>query len=100
MFPSAGNILFGLLAIVLGFFMITKAYYINHQIYFLSFFERKWGPGGGTLAYKAIGVAFIFFALFVLTGWIDLFDTGQTTSQSPTPTGQTITPRSSIEIAP
>ncbi|NJL96774.1 hypothetical protein HC766_01525 [Candidatus Gracilibacteria bacterium] len=78
----------GLIGMVGGFFMIKEAYYLNHHIMFLGYFEKKFGPGNGTTAYKLIGLILIVFSLFVFIGAINLFDnsTLQGTELNQTPT--------------
>jgi len=101
--PSIGNIILGLLGIAGGVYMMKEAYYLNHHVYFLSWAERKWGPGSGTLAYRFIGLALTIFAVFVITGWVDLVgssglstgtDQDRPAAQNPVtvPTGPSIAP--------
>jgi hypothetical protein len=101
MFPSVGNIVFGVFGLIVGFWVMYNAYYIHHQIYYFGWAEKKLGPGMGTVAYRIVGVCLMLFSIFVLTGWIDLFgsppsDTGPAVQQGP------VIPRSNngIQIAP
>jgi hypothetical protein len=101
MIPSIGNLIFGFCGIGGGFFVLTRAYYLNHQIYFLAFAERKWGPGSGTLAYRAIGLGLMIFCIFVITGYIDLFPAGASTIQTNNSTSPLPSSNSGpIQIAP
>lgn len=61
------NILFGFIAMVLGFFVTWKAYWITEN-----FGRNEWAEshlGGGTVVmYKLIGIVIIFFGIFLITG--------------------------------
>ncbi len=70
---SLPNILMGLIGLALGVFMVSKAYYLNHHILFLSWAEQKWGPGSGTTTYRLVGLFLCVFSVFVIVGWVDLF---------------------------
>ena len=63
----------GLIGMAIGIYMVVKAYYLNHHLLFLEWAEKKWGPGGGTTAYRMIGLGICLFSIFVMVGWIDLF---------------------------
>ena len=75
MYFSFGNLIMGLIGLVVGVFMIAKAYYLNHHVLFLDWAEQKWGGGGGTKAYRVIGLIVCVFSVFVMFGWIDVFGT-------------------------
>jgi len=100
MLPSPGNLIFGLIGIIIGFFFMTRAYYMQHQIYFLSWPEQKWGPGSGTMVYRFGGLALMLFSIFVLTGWIDLFGSGQEAATTVEPTNPIPRPNTGVQIAP
>ena len=68
-----GGFTTGIIMIAIGTFLIYDAYRLNHHVLFLAWFEKQWGPGGGTLAYKAIGMVLIIFAFFIMTGLFDPF---------------------------
>jgi len=82
---SLPNIILGLLALLLGVWVVYKAYDINHHILFAGWAERKWGPGSGTTFYRLLGLAISIFAIFVMLGIIDLFGSAFSSS-TPTPT--------------
>jgi len=83
---SFGNVFMGLIGVAIGIFLIVKAYYLNHHVYFLDWAERKWGQGSGTTFYRVAGMILCFFSLFVIAGWIDLF--GSSFGQSQTRANQ------------
>jgi hypothetical protein len=66
------NILIGLIFGGVGFWAVKDAYYINHQILFVGWAERKWGPGSGTTFYRLFGIVLIIFGIFTLIGKIDV----------------------------
>ena len=82
----------GLIGIGVGTYLIVKAYYLNHQVMFLDWAERKWGPGAGTTAYRIGGLALCILSIFVLTGWIDFVGTtfGQNGNNGQNSTGNQI----------
>lgn len=59
--------------IVIGVYFIYDSYRLNHQFLFLAWAEKRWGPGGGTLAYKGIGMILIVAAFFIMTGLFNPF---------------------------
>ncbi len=67
-----GNIIIGVIGCICGTLMIKEAFHINHQIYFLDFIERKYGPGSGTTAYRLIGLAICVLSILAMIGIIDL----------------------------
>jgi hypothetical protein len=102
--PSGLNIFFGIVGIVGGLYVVKEAYYLNHHIYFLAWFERKFGPGMGTIAYRWIGLGVILFSIFVLTGRIDLAGSAGLERRTPSATvnqSQIIPPGGTdVRIAP
>jgi uncharacterized membrane protein len=87
----------GLVGIIGGFYTIKESFYINHHILFLGYFERKFGPGQGTTAYKFIGLAILIFSTFVFIGTINLFEQNvPSSSSSPTQKPQTVSPFQSL----
>lgn len=66
------NIIIGLIFGGAGFYLVKEAYYVNHQILFVGWAERKWGPGSGTTFYRFFGVGLIIFGLFTIIGKIDV----------------------------
>lgn len=94
------NFLIGVCFMALGTFMMVKAFYLNHQIYFVEFAERKWGPGSGTLAYRYMGFALVIFSVFVIIGRINLTNQqGTSNRRQQTPTFQPINEQG-FNIAP
>ncbi len=69
-----GNIIIGLIFGGVGFWLVKDAYYINHQILFVGWAERKFGPGSGTTFYTLFGVALIIFGFLTAIGKIDVFN--------------------------
>jgi hypothetical protein len=69
-----GNFIFGIIFGVAGFYLLKEAYYINKQILFVGWAERKWGPGSGTSFYQFFGIGLMVFALFVAIGRIDVYN--------------------------
>jgi hypothetical protein len=70
---SPPNIIAGIIGIIIGFFLVKEAYYMNHHIYFLDFAEQKWGPGSGTILYRYIGLGMIVLSMLIMLGFFDLF---------------------------
>jgi len=70
---TVGSFITGLIMIAIGVYFIYDSYRLNHQILYLAWAEKRWGPGGGTLAYKGIGMALIVFAFFIMTGLFNPF---------------------------
>jgi hypothetical protein len=66
------NIVIGLISGGIGFWLVKEAYYINHQILFVGWAERKWGSGSGTTFYRLFGIGLIIFGVFTLIGKIDV----------------------------
>jgi hypothetical protein len=94
------NFLIGVCLMGLGIFMMIKAYYLNHQIYFLEFAERRFGAGGGTLAYRYIGLGLVIFSVFVIIGRINLVNqSASRNTNTQTPTYQ-FNPDQAFNIAP
>jgi hypothetical protein len=73
MYFSVGNIFIGAILLAIGISVVKNAFYLNHNLIFLEWAEKKWGPGGGTDMYRYIGVAICLFSLFVLIGWFDVY---------------------------
>jgi hypothetical protein len=73
MYFTWSNFIIGILGAALGLWVILQSFYLNHHVLFLSYFERKWGPGMGTTAYKLIGLLLMIFSMFVALGQINLF---------------------------
>jgi hypothetical protein len=71
---SLPNIIVGIIGIIMGFFLVKEAYYMNHHIYFLDWAEQKWGGGAGTMVYRYVGLGIIIFSMFVILGFFDLFN--------------------------
>ncbi|MEM1312345.1 MAG: hypothetical protein AAGF07_02690 [Patescibacteria group bacterium] len=88
---SWSNFIVGVIGLVVGVFLIKDAFYFNHHILFLGWFEKKYGPGTGTFAYKLIGIAVIIFSTFVAIGQINLIDSAFGRSAS----NQSVTPQPS-----
>ena len=66
------NFIFGLIFGGAGFWFVKDAYHINHQILFVGWAERKWGPGSGTTFYTVLGVGLIIFGFFTAIGKVDI----------------------------
>ena len=62
------SIVIGLIGIVVGIALIKYSYYLNHQVYFLDFVERKFGGGTGTLAYRLVGASVCLLSIFIMFG--------------------------------
>ena len=75
LYMSIGNVVIGIILICIGTWFILKAFYLNHQVFFLGWAEQKWGPGGGTTAYKWIGLGAITLGMFCGIGIIDIYGT-------------------------
>lgn len=89
---SLPNIILGLFALLLGIWVVYKAYDINHHILFAGWAERKWGPGSGTTFYRLLGLVISIFAIFVMLGIIDLFGSAFSGTATPTTNNQGLTP--------
>ena len=99
-----GNIIIGLIFGGIGFWLVKDAYYINHQILFVGWAERKFGPGSGTTFYTLFGIALIIFGFFTAIGKVDVagaaFGGGQKAQSSVTTNpnvGETFAP---VQIRP
>ena len=68
-----GGTIVGTIMISIGTYLIYDAYHLNHQVLFLGWAERRWGPGSGTLAYKVIGLILAVFAFLIITGLFNPF---------------------------
>jgi hypothetical protein len=94
---SLPNLILGLIAFVLGGWIVYAAFDINHHILFAGWAEKKWGPGSGTTFYRFLGLAICIFAIFVMVGIIDLFGSAFSGTVSPgnsNPQTQSLTPGS------
>ncbi len=60
--------LIGIIVIVLSSFLIIKTEYFYSLVGAMDWPEQHIGPGGTRLFIKLIGIAFIFGALFYMTG--------------------------------
>jgi hypothetical protein len=78
-----GNIIIGIIFGGIGFWFVKEAYYINHQVLFVGWAERKWGPGSGVTFYRFFGIGLMIFGFFTMIGRIDVFGaaTGTTNPQ-------------------
>lgn len=66
------SVIIGIIGIVLGLAMIRYSYYLNHQVFFLDFIERKFGSGTGTLAYRFIGLSLCLIGMLVMFGIVNV----------------------------
>jgi hypothetical protein len=80
---SFANVVLGLLGFGGGVAMIYFAFYLNHQVFYLDFIEKRYGGGSGTTAYRLIGLLVCIFAMFVIIGRIDLYGTAFGGGQTP-----------------
>ena len=87
-----GNFIIGLILGISGFYLVKEAFYINKQLLFVGWAERKWGPGSGTTFYQFFGMALMIFALFVAVGTIDVFNAAFGSNPGKVPSAQTTTP--------
>jgi hypothetical protein len=67
-----GGFSVGLACTVTGFLIIKNAYYLNHQMFFLDFWEKKFGQGTGTNGYQLIGLMLVILGAFSMLGILDL----------------------------
>ena len=70
---SIGNIVIGLILIAIGIWFVIKAFWFNHQVFFLGWAEQKWGSGAGTMAYRWIGLGLSVLGMFCLIGIVDIY---------------------------
>lgn len=78
---SLGNFIIGGILIAIGIIFVIKAFYLNHQVFFLGWAEQKWGPGSGTMAYRWIGLALSILGIFCCLGIINIYGAAFGTSQ-------------------
>ena len=70
---SIGNIIIGLILIAIGIWFVIKAFWFNHQVFFLGWAEQKWGAGAGTMAYRWIGLSLSILGMFCVIGVVDIY---------------------------
>jgi hypothetical protein len=70
---SIGNIIIAGILIAIGLWFIIKAFWFNHQVFFLGWAEQKWGAGAGTTAYRWIGLTFCILGMFTFLGIVDIY---------------------------
>ena len=75
LYMSVGNFVIGAILIAIGVWFVVKAYWFNHQVFFLGWAERKWGPGSGTTAYRFIGFGMCVLGMFCGLGIVDIYGT-------------------------
>jgi hypothetical protein len=104
---SVGNFVIGAILIAIGIWFVIKAYWFNHQVFFLGWAEKKWGPGSGTTAYRFIGFGACVLGMFCIMGIVDIYGTAfggkssnsQTLKRGVSPSAPRINARNG-EIAP
>lgn len=68
------NILFGLIIIVAGTYMVIKTEWLLRNFGRIAWFEKTFGAEGGSrLGYKLLGLIVIFFGLLVMTNLLGGF---------------------------
>ena len=92
---SVGNIIIGLILIAIGIWFVIKAFWFNHQVFFLGWAEQKWGAGAGTMAYRWIGLSLSILGMFCIIGVVDIYGAafGKTSSSAINKPGQSVRPK-------
>lgn len=64
-----GKILIGLIGVIIGALVVMKSEWFLNNLGAVQWAEEKLGTEGGSrLFYKLIGLAIIFFGIFIMTG--------------------------------
>jgi len=66
-------IIFGLVALVVGLFLVIKTDSMLDMFGRVGFFEKHLGAGGSRLGYKLVGIFVIFLGILSVTGSIEGF---------------------------